>query len=148
MNRPLIPFGALFLIVGLGTGYFMVTHPEGLNPHWPLGMALLAPAVFVLGGLHLIAAGLDRTRVANAMAGAIVIALWVIANWAAFFTRGFQCRATVSFLGARLLEWYPSEEDCRNSLRVLIGLLDALVIAIVGAFAWQRSRAPRKEPGR
>lgn len=146
MNRPLIPFGALFLIVGVGTGYLMVTHPEGLNPHWPLGMALLAPAVFVLGGLHLIATGLGRPRLANATVGAIVLALWAIANWAAFFTTGFQCRATVSFLGARLVEWYPSEADCRNSLRLLMGLLDALVVVLVGAFAWHRARA-RKEPG-
>jgi hypothetical protein len=146
MNRPLIPFGALSLIVGVGTGYFMVTHPEGLNPHWPLGMALLAPAVFVLAGLHLIAAGLDRPRLANAMIQAIVLALLAIANWAAFFTKGFQCRATVSFLGARLAEWYPSEEDCRNSLRLLMGLLDALVVGLIGAFAWHRARA-RKGPG-
>jgi hypothetical protein len=144
MNRPLIPFGVVCLLVGLGAGYLMVTHPEGLNLHWPLGMALLAPAVFVLGGLHLIAAGLDRPRLANAMIGAIAIALWVIVNWAAFFTRGFQCRATVSFLGAQLLEWYPSEADCRNSLRVLIGLLDALVVVTIGAFWVSRRGSSRR----
>ena len=134
MNRPLIAFGVVSLLVGIGAGYLMVSHPEGLNLHWPLGMALLAPAVFALGGLHLIAAGLDRPRLASAMLGAIALCLWVIVNWAAFFTRGFQCRASVSFLGAELLEWFPSEADCRNSLRVLIGLLDALVFATLGAF--------------
>ncbi|MES1245430.1 MAG: hypothetical protein ABUT39_27750 [Acidobacteriota bacterium] len=145
MNRPLAAFGLAFLLVGLGTGYLMVTQPEGLNLQWPLGMALLAPAVFVLGGLHLIAAGLGQPRLANAMVVGILVALWAIVHWAAFFTT-FPCRATVSFLGATLVEWYPSEVDCRNSLRVLVVLLDALVVVTVGAFIRHRARASRKKP--
>jgi hypothetical protein len=146
VNRPLFAFGIVFLIVGVGSGYLMYTHPEGLNPDWPIGMALLAPAVFALGGLHLIAAGLGRPRLSNAMLGAIVFAFWAIVHWAAFFTT-FQCVATVSFLGAKLVEWYPSEMQCRDSLRTLVVVLDALVVTAVGVFAWYRSRAPRKEPG-
>lgn len=145
MDRPLIPFGALFLIVGVGTGYLLYTHPEGLNPHWPMGMALLAPAVFVLGGLHLIATGLGRPRLASAMLGATALGLLAIANWAAFFTRGFQCAATVSFLGAELVRWHPSEADCVSSLRVLMAFVDVLAVALVG-FAWHKARG-RGEAG-
>jgi hypothetical protein len=147
VNRPLFAFGILFLIVGVASGYLMYTQPEGLNPAWPMGMALLAPAVFALGGLHLIAAGLGRPRLSNAMLGAIALCLWVIANWAAFFTAHFQCVATVSFLGAKLVEWHPSELECRNSLRTLMAVVDALLVVAAGVFAWQRNRAPRKEPG-
>ena len=60
MNHAQIAFGVFTLIVGVGIGYLMYTHPEGLNPSWPMGMAMLVPALFALGGLHIIAAGLDR----------------------------------------------------------------------------------------
>ena len=148
MNRALIAFGIVALIVGVGSGYFMYTQPEGLNPEWPIWMALLAPAVFTLGGLHVIAAGLRQTRLSNAMLGAIVFCLWAIVHWAAFFTTHIQCLATISFLGAEIVEWHPSEIECRNSLRVIVAAIDALVVIAAGVFAWHRYRAPSKEPGR
>lgn len=148
MNRPMIAFGMLTLIVGVGIGYLMYTHPEGLNPAWPLGLALLAPAVFVLGGLHVIATGLNRPRLSSAMLLAVIVCLWAIIHWAAFFTPNIQCVATVSFLGAKIVDWYPSERECRNSLRVIVMVLDALVLIAAGAFVWQGNRASRKEPGR
>lgn len=148
MNRALVAFGIVALIVGVGSGYLMYTHPEGLNPAWPIWMALLAPAVFALGGLHVIAAGLGQPRLSNAMLGAIVFCLWAIVNWAAFFTTHIQCRATISFLGAEIVERYPSELECRNSLRAIVAAIDALVVIAVGVSAWHRNRASRKEPGR
>jgi len=148
VNRSLVAFGIVALIVGVGSGYLMYTHPEGLNPAWPLGMALLAPAVFVLGGLHMIAAGLNQPRLSSAMLGAIAFCLWAIVNWAAFFTTHFQCLATLSFLGVGIFDWQPSEMECRNSLRVIVAIVDALVVIAAGASVWHRYRAPRKEPGR
>ena len=148
MNRPLIAFGIVSLIVGVGTGYFMYKYPEGLNPAWPLWMAMLAPAVFALGGLHLIAAGLDRPRLSSAMIGAIVVCLWAIVNWAAFFTTHIPCTATVSFLGIAVFDLQPSEIECRNSLRAIVAGIDILVVMAVGAFARHRYRALRKEPGK
>lgn len=142
MNRPLIAFGMVALIVGVGSGYFMYTRPEGLNPEWPIWMALLAPVVFTLGGLHMIAAGLDRPRLSNAMLIAVVVCLWAIVHWAAFFTTHIQCVATVSFLGAKVVDWYPSEAECRNSLRVLVAVLDVLVVIAAGV-SWRGYRASR-----
>lgn len=148
MNRPLVAFGILALIIGLGSGYFMYTRPEGLNPEWPLWMALLAPAVFILGGLHVIAAGLDQPRLSSATLVAIVFCLWAIVNWAAFFTNRIECLATISFLGAEIVQWHPSEMECRNSLRVIVAIIDALVVIVAGASVWHRNRVPRKVPGR
>jgi hypothetical protein len=143
VNRALVAFGIVTLIVGVGIGYLMCTRPEGLNPAWPIGMALIAPAVFVFGGLHVIAAGLNQPRLSSSMLGAIAFCLWAIVNWAAFFTPHIQCLATVSFLGAGIVDWHPSEIQCRNSLRVIVVVLDALVVIAAGASAWHRYRDPR-----
>lgn len=142
MNRPLIAFGMVALIVGVGSGYFMYTHPEGLNPEWPIWMALLAPVVFVLSGLHIIAAGLRQPRLSNAMLVAVVVCLWAIVNWAAFFTNRIECLATISFLGAEIVQSHPSEMECRNSLRVIVAIIDALVVFAAGVSVWHRYRVP------
>lgn len=141
MNRAQVAFGVFTLIVGVGIGYLMYTNPEGLNPAWPMWMAMLAPAVFVLGGLHVIAAGLDRPRLSSLTLLAVVFCLGVIVHWAAFFTTHIQCLATVSFLGVAISDWQPSETECRNSLRVLVAVLDVLVV-VAGVYAWHRSRRP------
>ena len=125
----------------------MVSQPQGLNPSWPLGAALLVPAVFAAGGLHMVASGLGFPRVSAAMLKAIMICFWVIANWAAFFSARVPCRQTASFFGVPILTRYPSEAECRNSLRALIGSLDAIVTAILVAVAWRRLRSRRAEPG-
>ena len=143
MDRALVAFGIVVLMIAAGTGYLMYTHPEGLNPAWPMWMAMLVPAAFALAGLHVIAAGLGQHRLSRAMLLAITFCLWAIVHWAAFFTPHIQCVATVSFLGAGIAEWYPSEAECRNSLRALLAAIDALVVIAVGVFAWQRHRAPR-----
>lgn len=144
MNRALVAFGIFTLAVGVGIGYFMYTRPEGLNPEWPIWMALLVPAVFTLGGLHMIAAGLDQPRLSIFMLRGILFCFWAIVHWAAFFTTHIECVATVSFLGAGIAQWHPSEMECRNSLRVLVVVLDVLVIGVVGAYLWHRQRALRR----
>lgn len=141
----MIVFGLLFLVVGLGVGYLMYTHPEGLNPSWPLGMAMLAPALFVLGGLHVVAQGLGHPRISILMLRAILVSFGVLIHWAAFFTSNFQCTVTISFLGSSVLGWQPSEMECRYSLRVLIAVIDLLIVAVIGVFAWQRYRGTGKE---
>lgn len=144
MNRALVAFGIVTLVVGVGIGYFMYTRPEGLNPEWPIWMALLVPAVFTLGGLHMIAAGLDRPRLSIAMLRGILFCFWAIVHWAAFFTNHIQCLATISFLGAEIVQWHPSEMECRNSLRVLVAVFDVLVIVAAGVYTWHRHRALRR----
>jgi ABC-type cobalamin transport system permease subunit len=148
MKSAQVAFGLFTLIVGVGIGYLIYTHPEGLNPEWPMGVALLAAALFVLGGLLIIADTLQQTRLSIAMIRAILFGFWAMIHWAAFFTTHIQCRGTVSFLGAAIVDWHPSEMECRNSLRALIGGIDALVVIPVGVFAWQRYQARRREPGR
>ena len=147
VNRPLIAMGIVFLAVGLGVGYLMITQPQGLNPSWPLGAALLAPAVFALGGLHMIASGLGYPSISALMLKAIMICFLAIANWAAFFTERVPCRQTVSFFGVAILTRSPSEIECRNSLRAIIGSLDAIVVLILAAFAWRSLRIRRAESG-
>ena len=125
----------------------MVSQPLGLNPSWPLGAAMLVPAVFALGGLHMVATGLGLPRVSAAMLRGILLGFWAIANWAAFFSARVPCRQTASFFGVPILSRYPSEAECRNSLRVLIGSLDAVVAAMLVAVVWRRLRCRRAESG-
>lgn len=148
MKRAQIAFGIFTLIVGVGIGYLMYTHPEGLDPDWPLWMASVVPALFILGGVHIVADGLHRTYISHIMVRAMLLCFGAVANWAAFFTTEIQCRATLSFLGIPLLSLEPSEVECRNSLRAIVAGIDLLVIALVALFLWHRHRASRTEPGR
>lgn len=136
----LIPFGILFLGVGLGIGYLMFATPEGLNPDWPIWMALLVPAAFMLAGLHIVAQGLGYPRLSGLMVGVIAVCLLAIVNWAAFFTTSVECAQTISFLDFALLRRYPSEAECRASLRVIIAGIDLLVAVPLLAFAWRKRR--------
>lgn len=134
---PAVVMGSVALGVGLAAGTLMLRHPEGLDPSWPLAAALLAPAAFVLGGLHSIAVGLGLERWSRRLLAALVACLWAAAHWAAFFSDQAQCLMTVSFLGIELAEITPSEATCRHSLRLLIGGLDALLAAAAGVAWWQ-----------
>lgn len=135
----LVLFGILALVTGFGIGAMMYAHPEGLNPSWPLWMAMVAAAVFVLGGVHMVAAGLGLPGIARATLGGAAVCLLAVANWAAFFTKNVQCVATLSFLGESVLTRYPSEAECRWSLRVLMSGFDALLLLLlVGAFVWRK----------
>jgi hypothetical protein len=138
MERGLVFFGIIAVAVGLGCGYMIYSYPQGLNPSWPIWMAMLAPAVFILGGIHMIAAGLDRPGVAHATVRAIVVCLLAIVNWAAFFTTHVQCRETVSFLEVPVLTRYPGEAECRSGLRIIVGCIDVLILLLFLGFAWSR----------
>jgi hypothetical protein len=144
MNRGAqVAFGIFTLAFGVGMGYLIYTNPEGLNPAWPMGMAMLAPALFVFGGLHVIAAGLDQPRLSIAALRAILFCFWAILNWAAFFSTHIQCLATVSFLGVAVFGWEPSETECLYSLRAIVSGIDMLIIVGIVAFAWHRYRTER-----
>src|SRR5215468_7257053 len=99
MDRAVIPFGIVAVLIGLGSGYAMVEYPEGLNPAWPIWMALVVPLVFVVGGLLIIANGLGYPRFSGVMLTIVALGLLAIVNWAAFFTSHIQCRQAISFLG-------------------------------------------------
>ena len=133
--------GVVALLVGLGTGFLILSHPEGLNPAWPLGMALLAPVVFFLAGLQIIATGLGCARFSGVLLAAIALCFLAIANFAAFFTTGFGCVETLSFFGVPILRRQPSEADCRNQLRVIMACVDALVLLPAAVFAWRKARS-------
>lgn len=143
MKSAQVAFGLFTVIVGVGIGYLIYTTPEGLNPEWPVWMALLAAAVFVFGGFLIIAEALHQTRLSILMVRVLLLCFWAIVHWAAFFTNYIQCRLTASFLGAPIAHWYPSEMECRDSLRLLVAIIDALIVITVGAFAWQRYQARR-----
>lgn len=146
MERSQIAFGIFTLIVGVVISYFMYTYPENLDPDWPLWMALVVPALFILGGLHIVADGMQRTHFSHMMIRAMLLCFGAIGNWAAFFTTSVECMATASFLGIPVLSWEPSEVECRNSLRALVAGIDLVVIAVIGLYYWNRYRASRKEP--
>lgn len=141
MERAQIAFGIFTLIVGVGIGYLMFTHPAGLDHDWPLWMALFVPALFILGGVHIVADAMNQTRISHIMIRGMVLGFGAVVNWAAFFTTGGQCLATVSFLGISLLSWEPSEVECRNSLRAIVAGIDLVVIAVIGLYLWHRRRA-------
>jgi len=138
-----IVFGIVFLAVGLGTGYLMIAHPQGLNPSWPLGMALLAPAAITLGGLHLVAQGMGWSSLSAALPKAIAVCFLAIANWAAFFTARVPCVQTASFFGVPILRRYPSEAECRGSFQAIVEILDAVVVLFFVALAWHQGRRRR-----
>jgi hypothetical protein len=141
-----ILMGSVFLIAGLGFGYAMVRHPEGLNAEWPLRLALIAPAVFAFGGVHLISDGLGFPRLAIAMIKVLLLCFAVIANWAAFFTTHIQCTEQASFLGITVFQRTPSEESCRTSMQLIVGTADLLVVLGFAAFVWQKRNRSRVEP--
>lgn len=138
MERGLVLFGIVALIVGTGSGYLIYAHPEGLNPAWPIGLAMLVPVAFILSGMHMVAAGLGYPDVANVMLRAIAVCLLAIVNWAAFFTTHIQCSEMVSFLGVPILAWHPSEAECRAGLRIIISCIDTLILLPVIWFAWRK----------
>ncbi len=138
-------FGFLFLIVGLGVGYMMYTQPEGLNPEWPLWLAMTAPVVFAFGGLHLLATGLGFPRLSIVMIQAVLIAFFGIFNWVAFFTAHIQCTESVSFLAIEFVRNIPSEEACRNGMRLIVGSIDLIVFLGLLAFAKQKFKQSRNE---
>jgi hypothetical protein len=138
MDRAVIPFGVVAVLVGLGSGFAMVEYPEGLNPEWPILIALVAPAVFVLGGLVMIGNGLGYPRFSGIMLTVVALCLLTIANWAAFFTSHIQCREAISFLGGAILERYPSEDECRDQLRIIVTCLDTVVLIPLVVFFWRK----------
>jgi len=142
----LVWFGFLFLIVGLGAGDMLYTHPEGLNPEWPMGMALLAVSVFAFAGMHMIAVGLGYPRASVIMIQTILVAFFGVFNWAAFFTTHYQCAETGSFLGIQLVKHMPSEESCRNGTKVIVGTIDLIIGLGLVAYAKQRWQRSRSEP--
>jgi len=143
MDRAIIPFGIVALLVGLGGGYLMLEYPEGLNPAWPIWIALVAPIAFALGGLLLIANGLGYPKFSGIMVTAVTLCLLAIVNWAAFFTSHIQCREAISFLGAAILERYPSEVECRDSLRIVVACVDTALLIPLVALVWHKLAGAR-----
>ena|SRR5450631_1543940 len=139
-------FGFLFVVVGLGVGYMMYMQPEGLNPEWPLWLAMMAPAVFAFGGLFLMARALGFPSLSMMMLRVILLGFFGIFNWAAFFTTHYRCTETVSLLGIELLSYIPSEESCRNGTKVIVGTMDLLIFLGFVAYAKQRWQRSRGEP--
>jgi hypothetical protein len=138
VNRAAIPFGIVAVLIGLGSGYAMVAYPEGLNPAWPIWMASVVPIVFVSGGLLIIANGLGYPRLSGILVTVVALGLLAIVNWAAFVTSHIQCREAISFLGAAILERYPSEVECRDQLRIVIASLDTVILIPLVVFVWRK----------
>ena len=143
MDRGQIGFGVVALVLGLGVGALMLATPEGLNPNWPMGMALLAPTAFVLAGLHMVASGLGYLRFSGAMLTLIVFVMWGIVNWATFFTTQHGCVARLSVAGIALFGWTPSEADCRAALQMLVASLDGLLVVLILVVAWRKFQRSR-----
>ena len=148
MDRAGIPFGVFAVLVGLGIGYLMLAFPEGVSPNYPIWVALLAPLAFVFGGLLMLAHATGHPSASAFAVAALALCLLVIVNWAAFFTDHIQCRVIISFLGVAILQRYPSEAECRDSLRIVMACLDTLVLVPVLVFAWRKFAGGHREPTR
>ena len=140
MDRPLIGFGVLLLLLAIGVACLIVAHPEGLNPAYPLAVALLVPLAFALGGLHMVGAGAGRPAIARYTILAVALCLLAVVNWAAFFTPHVNCSLSLSFLGLKLLTRTPDDAACLGSLRAIMAGIDALILVPAAIWAWQRQR--------
>jgi hypothetical protein len=138
MDRAGIPFGVFAIVLGLGLGYLMLAFPEGVSPGYPIWVALLAPLAFLLGGLLLIAHALGVPGFAAFAVKALALCLLAIVNWAAFFTSHVQCRVIVSFLGVAVVERYPNEVECQESLRIVMACMDLPILIVILAFVWRK----------
>ena len=116
----------------------MLAFPEGINPAYPVWIALLAPLAFVFGGMLVCAHALGRPAFVAVTFTALALCLLVIVNWGAFFSSHIQCRETLSFLGLAILERYPSEVECQTNLRIIMACLDAVVIVLLAVVVWRR----------
>jgi len=138
VNPAGIAVGVVAILIGLAFGSLMLASPEGLNPAYPIWIALLAPLAFVFGGMLVCAHASGRPGFVAITFSALAFCLLLIVNWGAFFSSHIQCRETLSFLGLPILEWYPSEVECRSSLRVIMACLDAVVLVLVAVLIWRR----------
>jgi hypothetical protein len=139
-----IALGIFAILVGLAIGYAMLAYPENLNPAYPRWVALLAPAAFVSGGLLACAHAAGRPGLVAMAFRILALCLLAIVNWGAVFSNHIHCRETVSFLGLALLDRYPSEVDCRDSLRVLVIGIDAAVLLVTAAFVGRKWMSTRR----
>ena len=126
------------MLIGVAIGYVMLAFPEGTNPEYPIGIALLAPLAFILGGVLVCAHALGRLSIVAIAFAALALCLLAVVNWAAFFTSHVQCRETLSFLGFAILERTPSALECGASLRVIMASLDAVVLIALAVYGWRR----------
>jgi hypothetical protein len=145
MNAAAVVMGIACLAVGAGTGGLMLAYPAGLSPNWPIAVALLAPGVFALAGLHLLGTGLGYPRFAIAVLQILVVCMWGMLHWYAFFTANMQCTAGVSFLGLPLFRWRPGEVECQAVLQTIVIALDAIILVPVVLLGWRRLRKPPGE---
>lgn len=141
-----IAMGVVSIFVGLVLAYVMLAFPEGISPAYPLAMALLAPLVFVSGGLLACAAVSGRRMLADITFGSLALGLSALVHWGAFSNSAIECRETVSFFGIALLERYPSEAECRSSLRRFLEGFDVVVLIALAAVAWRKAARRRRGP--
>jgi hypothetical protein len=138
-----LAMGTLSLLVGLGVGGLMLTQPEGLSPNWPIWIAMLAPSMFVLFGLHLLGTGLGYPRIGMLTVRALLVCMWGMLHWYTFFTETMQCTAGLSFLGFEILRNAPGERVCRAVLVAIVLTIDAVILLPWAVFAWRSRRGLR-----
>jgi hypothetical protein len=141
-----LALGVVAMLMGLALGSWMLASPEGVNPAYPIWIALLAPLAFVLGGALACAHAVGRPAAVAITFKAFALCLLLIVNWAAFFTSHIHCRETLSLLGVAILERYPSEIECRASLRIVTACLDTAVLVFVAMFVWRKVANRNGEP--
>jgi hypothetical protein len=140
VNVPQIVMGLIFTAVGMGVAWLMYSHPEGVNPSWPLWMAELAPGVFVLAGMFLVVSAAGFTRLGFALLRILLLCMLVIFNFAVFFTSPDQCSETVSFLGIALFTRHPSPESCSIGAELIVGTLDLVIVLAFIAYLRQKNK--------
>jgi len=141
-----ILMGLIFTAVGMGVGWLMYLHPEGLNPSWPLWMAELAPGAFVLAGMFLVVTAAGFARLGIALLRILLLCMLVIFNFAVFFTSPDQCTETVSFLGISLLTRNPTPASCRIGAELIVGTIDLVIVLGFIAFMRRKANPSRMEP--
>lgn len=130
--------GVAVLLFGAGLGYLIYSHPEGLNPDWPRGVALIAPAGIAMGGLLMIGNAIQCPTLFRWAFLATLACFLGMANWAALFDTRTECVVTISFFGADLANWQPTAEQCQKQLRAIMAGVDLVVLGVFLASVWYR----------
>jgi hypothetical protein len=132
--------GVAMLCAGAGIAWLFYAHPEGFHEGWTIWVAWIVPALFVLAGLHLLGTALNYPGIAMMTLRIIPIALLLLINWAVFFTPNVQCVETISFLGFTVLQRYPSNEECRLGVMIIVGTIDAAIVIPTLVYALRKWR--------
>jgi predicted acylesterase/phospholipase RssA len=107
-----------------------------------IGQGLLNPLGAARGRVNGkgLAEGLGFFGFGIAMLRVILVCMFLMIHWAAFFTTNIQCGETLSFFGIPIYENYPTAAECSTRLKVIVTCIGGLILSVVVAYLWQKRK--------